>query len=350
MKKLMLLITLFLVLIVGIAGCDTSGKPRLRFGSYPASTFPTTFLGKDLGTHSYAYSPFEKNGIVYTCKAGHIDIIHVRISADWTKYLAEKSFKHLMKDDTEFSFAMKVEPSRYFVKLSYPENWKNLPKDQKEKIAREVSFVLGPYLIFTATNWHEILTWFDFHCLGPLPEFPSAFSWEDSFSNLLGTYVAVQAMKDTKHSFDKAMTLALDRELEKLGIQPASVARNASEKMRGKWFTGGVLFFVEMKMRNFDMGLDDGFVTPTLVPEVSQCKQREAIPYLAPNLDLLSEYGFSMKFEIEPREWEKGKIFKVVNENRKVKNTKRIVPEIDFPIIVEFMKKDATRRGYIYDS
>ena len=55
---------------------------------------------------------------------------------------------------------------------------------------------------------HEILTWHGFRCVGFLPEFLSAFSWEDSFSNLLGTVVASKALRDTEHPYDEAMTIA----------------------------------------------------------------------------------------------------------------------------------------------
>lgn len=349
MKKLSLMVIFSLLFSLGL-GCQDVGfnaEPRLRFGSYPTPTIPTTYFGRSLGKHSYSwFSLSEKDGIVYTCKAGHIDIIHVRISADWTAYLATKTFKHLMKKDTEFSFGMKVEPSDYFVKISYPENWEDLPLSGKEKITKEISLLLGQYFTFTAVTWHEILTWFDFHCLGPLPEFPSAFSWEDSFSNLLGTYIGTKALTDTEHSYNEAVTLALDKKLEQLGIQPASVARSAAEKVRGKWFSGHLLFFVDMKKRNFDIGLD-GYVTPTLVPNICECEGAEPLSYPSPSLDVLNKYGFSAKFEIEPKEWEKDKILKIVYPDGK---GKRIYPYIHFPIIMEHMKKQAIERGYDVDT
>ena len=67
--------------------------------------------------------PSEKNGQVYTCKAGHIDLAHLRKSADWTAVLAKKTFKCLMKDKRKFSFELR-EPSTYYVTLTYPDNWK----------------------------------------------------------------------------------------------------------------------------------------------------------------------------------------------------------------------------------
>jgi len=247
-----------------------------------------------------------------------------------------------MENKTEFSFRTNVEPTKYFIEFSYPENWEGFSEQEKKQIAFEISLHLGQYFSYTASTWHEILTWFDFHCMGPLPEFPSAFSWEDSFSNLLGTHVAIKAIQDTEHSFDKAMKLALDRELEILGIQEASVAKEASQKIRGDWYSGSLLFFVEMKKRNFDIGLGDGYITPTLVPGVSECWDANPVSYPVPNTNILSKYGFSMRYELDPKVWESGKIFKVLGRQG------RIDPVVDFPIIMEYIKQDATNRGYSY--
>lgn len=321
-------------------------SPRIRFGSYPSSNVGTTYLDKNLGTHGYIYKAAEKDGIVYTCRAGHIDIIHLRIAADWTAYLTAKTFKTLTTDDDGFSYKLAVDRSRYFVRFSYPENWKNLSKQQKETIAAEVSSHVGQYLTFTTTTWHEILTWFGFKCIGVFPEYPSAFSWEESFSNLLGTRLAAQAMKDTDHSYDQAMTIAIDNELEKLGVQSVSVARYAADSVKGKWFTGSVLFLVDMRRRNFDIGLKDGLVTPTLVPDIAECKDAKPVSYPAPNTDILAKYGLSVTLEIEPHEWESGRILDVVyGKDRK----SRVVPRQHLPIIMDYIEKDAVKKGYICD-
>jgi len=89
-------------------------------------------------------------------------------------------------------------------------------------------------------------------------EYDSAFSWEDSYSNVLGTILAVRALRDTQHTYNEAMEIVLDEEMDKLGIQPVGVARQASDAVKGKWFTGNFALFVDMKKRNFDIGLDDG--------------------------------------------------------------------------------------------
>ena len=314
--------------------------PRLRSGAYPAAILGTPFLGPNLGTHAYYFSPWEKNGIVYTCRGGEIDIAHLRIGVDWTAYLARQTYKHLMKRDPGFSYKLAVDRSREHVQLSYPADWDSLPDSRRSEIAKEIALAAAPYLCYTMTTWHEILTWYGFKVMVLPTEFPSSFSWEDSFSNLLGTVVAVHALQDSEHSYDEAVKIALDEELAKLGVQPAAVCKRASESMRGVWYTGNITAFVAMRKRNFDIGLDDGMVHPVLIPNVPECPGAEPLPYPAPKLDVLAKYGFSLKLEIAPHEWESGKILRIAYAGEKPK--KRITPEEHFPVLMKNMRQAAT--------
>ena len=332
-KTVHYLIILLACTLLLTSSCDTNG-PRLRLGCFPTSTPGTRFLSADkLGNHSYGFSPLEKNGITYTCRGGHIDITHLRIGADNTRYMADTLYKGIMKGKTDFSFVLSGDASRHKVKLSYPENWNN----QKNKtIAREVSIQLGQYIAFNATTWHEILTWFGYHTMIIFPEFQSAFSWEDTYSNLLGTRIAAKALQDTEHKFNKAMTLALNEEMENLGACSARDAHKAAQQVRGRWFKGNIA--VAIKKRNLDIGLDDGFVTPMIVPDF--CLDAKPKPYPAPSPDV-SGYGFSMEYRIHPREFERGKIFKIVYPDKKG-NT--IHPKTHFAPIVAYIKNIAVQK------
>ena len=320
-----------------------NSEPRVRFGCYPTATLGTTFLGENLGSHKYHYSLRERDGVAYTCRAGHIDITHLRIAADWTAYVVSESFKHLMGNDAHFSFGFTVDRSTNHVHLSYPENWSHLSEDERATIAKEVAMAMGPYLTFTMTTWHEILTWFGFKCVGFATEFPSAFSWEDSYSNLLGTMIASRALQDTQHSYNQAITIALNEEMERLGIQPARVAQRASAQVKGEWFTGSALVFVDIKRRNFDIGLNDGMITPTLLHGVDACEAAEPMSYPAPNLDILEKHGFSLKIEIEPHEWERDAILAIAYPDPEQRR-RRIDPAIHFAQIMDHIRRDAVRR------
>jgi hypothetical protein len=320
--------------------------PKIRRGSYATPTWGTSYLEPNqLGPHSYGSEFHERqngNGIVYTCKGGHVDIAHVREAADWTAYLAAITYKHLNNSDPEFSFTLK-EGSVCFVHLTYPYNWQSLSNEDRKRITFDLSVNLGRYFGYTAGSWHEILTWFGYKSKGIFPEFPSAFSWEDTFSNLLGSNIGVEALRDTEHTYDEAVTYAVDKELEKLDVQSAEVAKSAAEKVRGSWFSGEVPPFVDMRKRNFDIGLDDGFVTPWLVDSICECEGAKAQSYPVPNLEFLAEQGFSMKFEIEPRVWEKNEILSLVYPNKNPRN-KYIEPDKDFASIMSGIKRE-TQKG-----
>jgi len=325
--------------------------PRSRLACYATSTIGTNFIDpKRLGSHGYKGSWSEKNGIVYTRKAGHIDIAHLRKTIDWTAFLAAKTFKQLMDNETEFSFKLQ-EPSLYFVQLTYPQYWQDLSRQQKAHTAYDISIRLGQYFTYTACVWHEILTWFGYKGAGFCPEFPSAFSWEDVFSNVLGTHIATLAIRDVEHAFNEAVTRAIDWELKTLEVQPKHIAIRAAETVRGKWFSGDFPV-VDMKKRNFDIGLDDGFVTPWIVPSVSGYDAAEAQgfpqggaprPYSVPNLNSIFDYGFSVKLEIEPKEWEKDQILKIVYPDVKQRK-KRLQPAIHFAPIMKHIEQDAVTR------
>lgn len=323
--------------------------PRIRVGYLPTPTLGTVFSGPEqLGRHGYRPNLSERNGLVYTCKAGPIDIGHARKAADWTVFLAAKVYRQIMKGNKdEFSYRL-YEPSRYFVRITYPDNWDSLPQPEKERIAYEVSVGTGRYLAFVGVTWHEIVTWFGFKSKGFEPEHPSAFTWEETFSNLFGTHVAMLALEDDKRIYNKAMTLAFETELRKLDAQPAGVSKRASESVRGPWFTGDY-FYIIMKKRNLDLGLDDGYVTPTLIPGVSECEGTEPQPFPVPNLEFLPDYGFAVKFEIEPKIWEGRAILDVACSGGGPR-TNRVEPVIHLAPIMDYIRQDALERyGHVPD-
>jgi hypothetical protein len=245
-----------------------------------------------------------------------------------------------MKKRDGFDFRLAMEVSSHIAEFEYPANWDNLSKEERRRIAEEISYEVGPYLAFNATLWHEIITWFGTHFMGFEPEFNSSFTWEDMYSNLLGTRLAVEAVKDKEHKYNTAMTIAIDRTIEELGGQSASVAIEASKKMRDKWYTG--VLNVRTLRKNMDAGLDDGMITPVLVEDVCLGAKPKSLP--VPTTDVLKEYGFRMKYYIKPREWERGKIFRVAYGNPKGGKAEYIYPEKQFPIIMKHIKKEAVEK------
>ncbi len=293
-----------------------------------------------LGDHSYRFSVSERNGIVYTCRGGHIDITHLRKIADWTAYLASELQETLLEGRTAFSFRM-WESSRYHVQIAYPAAWEDLIGVHRETAAHEVAIELAQYLAFNCGTWHEILTWFGYRGIGIWPEYQSAFSWEDNYSNLLGCRLGAAALRDPNHDFETAMTALLRDELQALGVQPNPMAYRAAEAVRGWWFHS-VLWTCKIVKRHFDVGLDDGYVTPWQIPGLAECEGAAPQEYPAPTLAATQDQGFSIRFEIEPREWERGKILRIVQGD--TDRNRRIEPARHFDPIIEYIRGQAVAR------
>jgi hypothetical protein len=262
----------------------------------------------DLGPHNYSFGFGERDGIVYTCRGGHVDLTHVRKAADWAAYLAYHCRAALLDNRTQLSFKMR-EPSRYYLRFQYPPGWRDLPENTRRQVAGEISILLGQYLGYVGSVWHEVLTWYGFKASGFYPEFQSAFSWEDNYSNALGAYLGGLALRDPQRLYADALAYYLDRELRSLGVQPRETAAQAAKQVRGSWYTGG-FFMCDMIKRHLDIGLDNGTVTPWLVPGIAACNDATARPYAVPTLAFLGEYGFHATVEIELREWEKDKVLR----------------------------------------
>ena len=335
-------------------GCGLTGEPRARLGSYPASAMGAKFLDKeDLGSHSYGSGLFENNGLVYTSRGGHIDIAHLRIAADNVRSLYGKTRAHLLNNEREIRFKLNVEPSEYVAEIGYPAYWEKLTQKEREEIAHRVSLELSQHFTYTMTTWHEVLTWFGFKCLFFLPEKSSAFSWEDIYSNLLGTRLGAAAIEDGEHGFDEAMTILLKKELEKLQIQSSGTARAAARKMKQKYFDGSSYLDVT---RSMDIGLYDGEVTPVLA--YGETANAEPQSYPVPSLDKFDKYGFTMNLSIRPREFESGRILKLVYPGsagrlapardtlRWAGGGKSIYPRKHLAIVMYYIEKEAIKEGF----
>jgi len=332
----------FAILLAAIVlgGCQVGSRPRLRVSDFFGNPLGMRYADpNDLGRHCLDNCRDEKLGLVYTCRAGFIDIGHVREAADRTHYLSRITYENLMQSNTDFSYRV-IEPSHYYITLCYPDHWKSLPLQKKEAAAREISIQLGQYLAHTSLIWHEILTWYGFSSTGLFPENISAFSLEDPYSDVLGTHLAAKVLSDPQvfyeeAAYEEAMAAIIYETLKELDAQPPKTAKQAAKKIKGNWYEGGYYFFVEMKKRNLDVGLDDGIVTPWLVSGI--CPNATPQGCQAPNFSFLDKYGFKIRVRIDPVEFQKGKIYKAAG----LKRSDRITPYTHFPMIIESIRKEA---------
>ncbi|MCH7918682.1 MAG: DUF4056 domain-containing protein [Planctomycetes bacterium] len=312
-------------------------RPKARLASPPTATVGTRFINPfKLGKHGYGFSLSEKNGILYTARGGHIDIAHFRKVADWTAYLTSQVYKALMQGDTQLTYRL-WEPSRYYLTLSYPSHWQRLAPAKKDKLAQKMAISLGQHMAYTASTWHEMLTWFGYRGIVVWPEFQSAFTWEDNYSNLLGACIAGFALKNPQLSYSEAVTRYLNQALEHLGGQPRRVGRKASAAMRGVWFKGD-LMFLSVYRRHFDIGDGDGHVSPWLVTCLPEVPPARPFSLPVPNVDVLADNGFHFTLEIEPREAViKGRILRAAYQGSPTTGT-RIDPARHFANIMKAVR------------
>ena len=69
-------------------------------------------------------------------------------------------------------------------------------------------------------------------------------------------------------------------------------------------------------------------------------KEAKAKSYPVPTLELFNKYGFAMELTIEPKEFESGKILKIIYPNGGGKN---IRPAEHLAIVMQYVEKDAMK-------
>ncbi|MFG1174532.1 DUF4056 domain-containing protein [Erwiniaceae bacterium CAU 1747] len=127
----------------------------------------------------------EHNGLVYTHRAGFIDLAHLRDSADNTLWLFSHIWPRMglattLKLDDELG----QREIRLFAFTP--------PADASERY--RLAVYLAAHLAFELAAWHEVAQWYGFESVPGYSEGVSAFSPEDLYSNLLGTRVAIDLL------------------------------------------------------------------------------------------------------------------------------------------------------------
>ena len=322
--------------VLGLAfasGCGVPGSQgvRGRLGCTPTiKMFRSTPDYRNLGTHN---TVSEKKGQIYTCKGGFIDIAHLRKGADFANVYTKSFFDYLMEGKTEFSYKMK-EPCTYHMKIKYPSNWQNTSEENKKKMLEDIAIQLGEYSSFLGTSWHEMLTFYGYKMTGIIPEYHSAFTIDDNFSNFLGARIAADVLKRNKQIFNtgtlqkdvfnRQFTIALRDELARLGALSSSGTTNAIRRANSN-------------DRCLNVGLT-GYVDGPLISGLSECSGN-ATQYPAPSLNI-SRYGFSAEVGIEPHDGAGKRMRRIAGKSELIN------PEKDFPAIMQQIKIDAERKGW----
>lgn len=227
-----------------------------------------------LGQHRYAaHSIFdEKNGQVYTCRGGFIDVAHLRSAADMVAYIyAQILGDHPAGTVSELDLA----DGRVHI------TWTRAPTSNAERliVAQRVSYAL--------TVWHEIVTGQGQGTVSGFSEAFSALSPEDLYSDLWGTQLGVLALNDPR-PYDVAAQALTDALLERLGAMPVAHTRRALDQVESRWWDRSVPVPERelLLARNLDF---DPPLQPWLVPKPSAllCDSRPPqpadLPHTLPN-------------------------------------------------------------------
>lgn len=313
--------------------------PKTRLGGLPFNGGATLFAPVDpanLGSHHYRVLDGEKDrGILYTCKAGFLDISHVRKSGDLVPYCQVRLEAALKNRLTDIRFRSR-EPSIYHVTINYPAWWDQITDGQRTLVIRELSIRMAQHLAFAMVSWHEILTWYGYKSWGIISEHNSAFCYDDNPSHMLGVLAAGDALRHTSLDYDAAMTQAIDRRLQELGAVTVEQMFDAIRAVKGRWWTGSLPL-----RRHLDLALQDNSMTPWVVSGLSFCLNAQPFIFHLPDLTEIEgrPLGNIWRVQIEPNVVEANKIRNVIGTDEPLVDYHR-----DMPALLEDIRKELIDR------
>ena len=311
-------------------------RPGHRMGGLPFSAPFMLYKAADpesLGTHRYstqlrfAFPDREKyRGIVYTCRAGFLDIAHIRKAVDWSKHFSVK-IEHALTEGQEQIALRGEDPSLFHLAIRYPDYWPALTDERRKDLIRELSIQMGQRVSYLLSTWHEIATWFGYKTTIIIPEHYSAFTYDDIVAHLVGLNVAQAAMHDQDRGYDEAVTHALNEQLKQLGVVTVREAAEAIDRVKGLWWSlGGT------KKRYLDVGVEGESLTPWLVRDLSFCASNDPESFSVPTITTVMDLDCSEIFDvrIEPRIMEAKRIRSVIESH-----PRHIRPKDHFPQLME---------------
>lgn len=250
--------------------CAFGTDLRVEVGAVPVPGFSLTNVigAEDLGPHQYdngaialeqsrpggSAITLERNGLVYTCRGGFVDIAHLRDWSDWTLYLSTR-IADTLETGTTIDLPYEggtrrivTQPVRALLVAGYG----RLP----------LAVPLAQWLAFQLSVWHEISTWHGWSSSTLFSEQASAFSPEDLYSNLLGIKTAGVLIYGnavtSEAAYNESMNVAIAGLLQRLGGCPGEIGRMAMRSVDSKWWDSRVA--LPNKRLVLRRNMDDGSV------------------------------------------------------------------------------------------
>jgi hypothetical protein len=249
-------------------------KMSLRGSTVPGYSVSNIVSVPEIGHHEYdnglvsvneALSRMvnlEKNGLVYTCRGGFVDVAHVRDNADLTLFLAMHLATILPGPGV---VALEGDGATRRIAL------KAVPPELMERLGRwEVAITLAQWAAFQIAAWHEIVTWWDYESIPGFSEKVSAFSLEDLYSNAVALRIAGGILRGhqplSRREWDVQMDAWIGVTLQRLGALPTDLGRRAMKSVDGLWWDSRKALpdWTLVTRRSFDLGPR---VTPWRIPD-----------------------------------------------------------------------------------
>lgn len=265
------------VLALGATGgCASSGlqTPKTRIGALPFPGVTSLYAAADpqgVTPHRYAggiatmFAAEGDRGIIYTTRAGFIDMAHLRESMDWTWYLARLIEKSPVEDGRRVA-RFRHECVRGELRVPT-----GLDDAQCAYVA-----AMAAYRLLT---WHEISTWYGYSLVPLVSEKRSTFTVDDTTSHVVGVGVGRElAMRArTAVEYDAAADQALSRLMEELGAIGPDQTTRTCELVKDSWWRGNTPTLLDAHV-----ALETGVKRPLLVMEDGGVELGAPLEGLAP--------------------------------------------------------------------
>lgn len=274
-----------------------------------------------LGHHVFYGNKEEINGIIYTRDGGFVDIGHVRDNADVTAFFALQIAKNMGKN---FIFKTTREGGKRTGEIFL--EGKNLNSKDIVQLAQRITYEMAV--------WHEIRTYFGVPTHYPIHEVQSAFSPEDHYSNLLGTYAGRWAL-ERGGNYETAMDTVIQELMIKLGaVKTEAETKAAMDSVRGIWWQR-----VSLPSRNFLLKWNTpayGKINPWLIPGHTHFfnSPTQIFPLEVPTT---TQSGMPLTdlFSINIKPGRKIPVAEIFNTQQK-----KIITQKDFPTIIAWIEQD----------
>lgn len=196
-----------------------------------------------LGRHEYDHgmvsmrpdgnlSDVEQNGLLYTCRAGFVDIAHIRDYADLTFYIALRIARALPQGAT-----LELAGDGALRRVT-------IAPISEQVVAEHGRFVVAAALAeqaaYQLSLWHEIGSFYGVEAVPGFSERVSAFSPEDLYSNVLGIKIGAALVDGqippSRDAYNSMVDSWIQAVLEHLVATPLGFSRDVMRSLDGVWW------------------------------------------------------------------------------------------------------------------